>query len=85
MHPKNYRAEYTAELERAAARTAETPSRGTRELVSIISGRSGDLEQRKAAIREVSAGDPLSKPSVIKALLRSSRLTTNRRTFGWPR
>ncbi len=36
MHPKNYRAEYTAELERAAARTAETPSRGTRELVSII-------------------------------------------------
>ena len=37
MHPKNYRAEYTAELERAAARTAETPSRGTRELVSIIS------------------------------------------------
>lgn len=70
MHPKNYRAEYTAELERAAARTAETPSRGTRELVSIISGRSGDLEQRKAAIREVSAGDPLSKPSVIKALLK---------------
>ena len=70
MHPKNYRAEYTAELERAAARTAETPSRGTRELVSIISGRTGDLQARLATIREISAGDPLSKPSVIKALLK---------------
>ena len=70
MHPKNYRAEYTAELERAAARTAGTPSRGTRELVSIIRSTSADVQQRLAAIREVSAGDPLSKPSVIKALLK---------------
>ena len=70
MHPKNYRAEYTAELERAAARTAETPSRGTRELVSVIRATSGDLQARLAAIREISTGDPLSRPSVIKALLK---------------
>jgi hypothetical protein len=72
MHPKDYRAQYTEEVERAAANRAEQPARGrgTRELVSIIKDTGADVSARLDAVREVSGFDPLSKPSVIKALLR---------------
>jgi hypothetical protein len=72
MHPKDYRAQYAEEVERAAANRAEQPTRGrgTRELVSIIKDTGADVSARLDAVREVSGFDPLSKPSVIKALLR---------------
>ena len=72
MHPKDYRAQYAEELERAqATRSAQQPpSRGTRELVKIIRDSSAADEDRMAALIEVSSFDPLSQPSVIKAFLR---------------
>ena len=72
MHPKDYRAQYAAEIERESVSRAERASgeRGTRELVTIIRDSQADVAERLAAVREASSFDPLSKPSVVKALLR---------------
>ena len=72
MHPKDYRAQYAEEVERVSASRAlqATGDRGTRELVKIIRDTKAEQADRLDAVREASSFDPLSKPSVIKALLR---------------
>jgi hypothetical protein len=72
MHPKDYRAQYAEEVERVSASRAlqATSDRGTRELVKIIRDTKAEPADRLDAVREISSFDPLSKPSVIKALLR---------------
>ena len=71
MHPKDYRAQYAEEIERESASRAlqATGDRGTRELVKIIRDTKAEPADRLDAVREASSFDPLSKPSVIKALL----------------
>jgi hypothetical protein len=72
MHPKDYRTQYAEEVERVSASRAQqaTGDRGTRELVKIIRDTKAEPADRLDAVREASSFDPLSKPSVIKALLR---------------
>jgi hypothetical protein len=72
MHPKDYRAQYAEEVERASASRAKQAAgeRGTRELVHVINDSQAAPADRLGAVREASSFDPLSKPSVIKALLR---------------
>ena len=72
MHPKDYRAQYAEEVERAGAARAEQAGRerGTRELVNVIKDTDAKPADRLDAVREASSFDPLSKPTVIKALLR---------------
>ena len=72
MHPKDYRAQYAEEVERAGAARAKQAGRdwGTRELVNVIKDTDAKPADRLDAVREASSFDPLSKPTVIKALLR---------------
>lgn len=71
MHPKDYRAQYAEEVERVSASRAQaTGDRGTRELVKIIRDTQAEPAERLDAVREASSFDPLSKTSVVKALLR---------------
>jgi hypothetical protein len=69
MHPKDYRAQYAEEVERASRAQQATGDRGTRELVKIIRDTKAEPADRLDAVREASSFDPLSKPSLIKALL----------------
>ena len=71
MHPKDYRAQYAEEVERAGAARAKQASRerGTRELVDVIKDTGAKPADRLEAVREASNFDPLSKPTVITALL----------------
>jgi hypothetical protein len=72
MHPKDYRAQYAEEVQRAGAARAEQAGRerGTRELVNVIKDTGVKAADRLDAVREASSFDPLSKPTVIRALLR---------------
>jgi hypothetical protein len=72
MHPKDYRAKYAEEVQRAGEKRAREASgeRGTRELVNLIKDTKAATADRLDAIRESSNFDPLSRPSLIKALLR---------------
>jgi hypothetical protein len=72
MHPKDYRAKYAEEVERASASRAQQASRerGTRELVNLIKDTQAPAGDRLEAVREASNFDPLSKPTLVRALLR---------------
>jgi hypothetical protein len=72
MHPKDYRSQYAEEVQRAgAARAAQAGrERGTRELANVIKDTDAALDNRLYAVREASSSGPLSKPTVVKALIR---------------
>ena len=62
MHPKDYRAQYAEEVERAGAARAKQASRerGTPELVEVIEDAGAKTADRVEAVREASNFDPLS-------------------------
>jgi hypothetical protein len=75
MDPRTYRAQVEADYakrsprRRTASRTGQKAS-GVREVVATLRDKKAKLGDRQGAVREIGTRNPISKPSVMNALLR---------------